>query len=137
MIAMRMTSGDTTKAKDEGQSTKDEVGGFSLASLDRGRSKEVSRYRWSEEVASAEGSGQDRCVVIGRDDLLVVAVADGAGGISGGTKAAASVIDQVRLAVAQGKSLVDALFWSGFLADIDLELAQRQVGETTAVVAVL
>ncbi len=90
------------------------------------------------EVASrVEGRGdncQDRVAVIPLGGRLVVIVADGAGGTSGGAEAAQAVVDHLRLAVDAGREL-NVRGLRQLLLEISLELENR--GQTTAVVLVI
>lgn len=90
------------------------------------------RYAWlCDLVAEAEvvgaSAGQDAAAVGGVDGALVMAVADGAGGMSGGTEAATAVMDAVRGCLWSHKHE-----WTEVLSSVDVALAQR--GQTTAVV---
>lgn len=78
---------------------------------------------------------QDRGAVIVRPEGLVLVVADGAGGVVGGARAAERVVGAARALLDRAKGLPDAAAWCDFLRAMDEELARgRDVGETTAVV---
>jgi serine/threonine protein phosphatase PrpC len=78
--------------------------------------------------------GEDRVGVFERDDRLIVVVADGAGGISGGARAAELLVELVRKA-ATALDPTRTEPWVDLLARADLLLeADHDAGETTAVV---
>ncbi|HEU0037052.1 MAG TPA: SpoIIE family protein phosphatase [Kofleriaceae bacterium] len=83
-------------------------------------------FQCALQIAPRRGEGQDRALVMPCDDGVVIALADGAGGISGGAYAAKHVIDAV------GKLASHATDWSMLLAELDHE--QIGYGQTTAVV---
>lgn len=82
------------------------------------------------DIATAAGSAnQDRAAVLQAADRHILVVADGAGGLGGGTEAAEAVIDAVRGAIAELRFAV----WASVLSEVDRALADQ--GHTTAVVA--
>jgi serine/threonine protein phosphatase PrpC len=86
-------------------------------------------------VVPSAGVGQDRAEVFETSDgLVIIVVADGAGGTAGGAEAADHVVEAVRKAVASpdGRQLDPY----SLLRDIDRDLASHG-GETTAVVAIV
>jgi len=78
------------------------------------------------EIAARRGEGQDRALVLPCEHGVVIAVADGAGGTSGGERAAKAVVDAVAGVASH------AYDWTMLLAELD----HRQIGygQTTAVV---
>ena len=79
--------------------------------------------------------GQDRVVVFGRDEWLVVALADGAGGTSNGAFAAQAVVDAARdLARPGDRSPEDCV---ALLQALDADPRRLHGGQTTAVLLVL
>lgn len=86
----------------------------------------------------AASAGQDRCAVVQRDwgDLLLVA--DGAGGLAGGARAAESAIAQVAAdfegARAAARSPDE---WCARLAEVDAALVREGHGGETTFVAVM
>lgn len=78
------------------------------------------------EIAPRRGEGQDRALVLPCEHGVIVAVADGAGGTSGGAIAAKAVVDRVASVASH------AYDWSMLLAELDH--AQIGYGQTTAVV---
>ncbi|OJY22921.1 MAG: hypothetical protein BGO98_33340 [Myxococcales bacterium 68-20] len=89
----------------------------------------------SRAVASAKDS-QDRADIFARGDHAVLAVADGAGGIGDGGRAADLFIERVRDAVLDTSfDLLTPNAWHRLFADVDADL--RSIGESTALVVVL
>ena len=78
------------------------------------------------EIAPRRGEGQDRGLVLPCEHGVVIALADGAGGTSGGDRAAKAVVDAVASVASH------AYDWSLLLAELDLQ--QIGYGQTTAVV---
>src|SRR5689334_19787991 len=85
-----------------------------------------SGFEHAIEIAPRRGEGQDRGLVLPCEHGVVIALADGAGGTSGGARAAKAVVDRVA-AVA-----THAYVWSMLPAELDH--AQIGYGQTTAVV---
>lgn len=90
--------------------------------------------RHSTASASCRKTSEDRARVWTLPDgSLVIVVADGAGGIGGGARAAEMVVEGLVAAVAEGSGDVD---WIQVLSDLDVVLeADRDAGESTVVVA--
>ena len=86
--------------------------------------------------AASGRESQDVVVVFTVEDGLLVVVADGAGGISGGRAAAEAVVGAVRALVAAGGHL-DPDRPVRHLRSVDDGLVTRAAGETTAVVVVV
>jgi PPM family protein phosphatase len=80
------------------------------------------------EVVGMRGAGQDRAGVQDVGDSVVIALADGAGGTSGGTKAAQAVVDAVFAAALQGP------VWPFLLAELDRDTVRLGGGQSTAIV---
>lgn len=81
---------------------------------------------------------QDRAAIIEREDGLVLVVADGVGGRSGGAEAAEYVANavSVRAGGFERESIKSGKFWASLLGDLDQELTfDEDAGETTAIVA--
>lgn len=78
------------------------------------------------EVAPRRGDGQDRALALPCEHGIAIAVADGAGGIAGGERAAKAVVDRVAAVASH------AFDWTQLLAELDH--AQIGYGQTTAVV---
>jgi hypothetical protein len=83
-----------------------------------------------DTIEEASSSDQDRVALRVHDDHLVIVLADGAGGITGGAEAAERVVTALSGAALTGAD--DAVRAVG---GIDLVLAQRTGGEATAVLA--
>jgi serine/threonine protein phosphatase PrpC len=78
------------------------------------------------EIAPRRGQGQDRVLVLPCEHGVVIALAVGAGGTSGGERAAKAVVDRVASVASH------AYDWQQLLAELDH--AQIGYGQTTAVV---
>lgn len=78
------------------------------------------------EIAPRRGEGQDRGLVLPCEHGVVIALADGAGGTSGGERAAKAVVDRVAAVASH------AYDWPLLLAELDMQ--QIGYGQTTAVV---
>ena len=86
---------------------------------------------WSRRVAG--GRNEDRLAISCRGRRWTIAVTDGAGGISGGARAASDAAED--LAAGGADAELDSESWCDQLRRLDLELeADRVAGETTAVV---
>lgn len=85
------------------------------------------RFIYVVEVAAARGTGQDRAGVFGRDDGIVIALADGAGGTGNGATAAQAIIDAASAARADGD-------WFTLLTDVDQQPKRLGGGQSTAVI---
>jgi serine/threonine protein phosphatase PrpC len=87
-------------------------------------------------LAFAGASGDDRVALIEHQAALVVVVADGVGGVSGGACAAELLVERVRQAVAApGFDAHLATSWVELLTRADLALeADARAGETTGLV---
>lgn len=87
-------------------------------------------------VEAWEGGCQDRADVFETDTAVVIIVADGAGGASGGAKAADHVVAKVEDAANSDRDLLDPWLWLRVLKEVDEALVGDPVaGETTGVVA--
>jgi serine/threonine protein phosphatase PrpC len=99
----------------------------------------VSRFVSAIRVASHRPHSEDRVEIHECDDALVIVVADGAGGISGGATASEMVIEAVRRRTGERPfDAYDVRAWSDVLTHADEQLAQSPgAGETTAIVTVV
>jgi len=88
----------------------------------------TGRYEHVVEIAAARALGQDRADVFVLPDGLVVALADGAGGIGSGEVAAQALVD------AAGASSTETSDWTTVIESVDRDLGRLGHGETTAVV---
>ena len=93
-------------------------------------------FQTAQRLAPHRTAGEDRLLLREHGDGVVVLVADGAGGISGGAEAAALVVATVEVALADPAfDPWRAVSWTELLARADLLIADdHQAGETTAVV---
>lgn len=93
--------------------------------------------RYAIGIEAANSPLQDRAIAFEVDDKLVVAVADGAGGIGGSERAAEGVVRIVET-LAEGwrkwRLLDKEQTWCDVLADLDSTMAKIDMGQTTAVV---
>lgn len=87
----------------------------------------IRSFLHATEICPRRGAGQDRLWVSSTRDRVVIALADGAGGTSGGDRAAGAVIDAVVAA-----SPVDD--WAAVLTELELDPDRLGPGQTTAVV---
>ncbi len=98
----------------------------------------VTPFLHARSLASNRRSSEDRAEIFEREDGLVVVVADGVGGVSGGAVASEALLDAVR-AVAENATLEihDVKLWAQVLEEADGALAAKVAGETTGVVVVV
>ncbi len=97
----------------------------------------MSRIQVALRVASAGGEGQDRAVWSAVGDGTLVVLADGAGGIAGGLRAAQRVIEIVTSSVDRHPP-VSADDVADLLRAADSAMAREsEVGEATAVVLLI
>jgi len=94
------------------------------------------RARFAVAVAGRPRS-EDRAEVFELDDTLVVVVADGAGGLSGGAAASAAIVEAVRARLAHRMDPFDLRAWSELFTTTDAALRAQHAGETTAIVAAI
>lgn len=95
----------------------------------------MPRPRYSVGLEAQEASLQDRARAIEVGDSLVIAVADGAGGLAGSEHAAEAVVREIETLVGRGDSLEDEATWIDYLEAIDSTILRAgNWGETTAVV---
>jgi serine/threonine protein phosphatase PrpC len=73
-------------------------------------------------VVRAAHEGQDRVEVVRLGDAIVMVVADGSGGMSGGAQAAELAIREIMKA-ARTRTLSERASWISMLADADSEVA--------------
>ena len=85
-------------------------------------------------VLAADGGGQDRLQVLRRGEQLIVAIADGAGGRSGGAEAAELAVELIAKGAHELETQADC---EELLRKADTAISTNaNCGETTAVVAV-
>jgi len=85
-------------------------------------------------IEAAAGSGQDRILWLEDASLIGVALADGMGGMGGGTLAAESAVQYTMEALGEAPGLVLAPQWPELFNSIDKRVnGTRDAGETTLV----
>ena len=93
-------------------------------------------FKIAKQIQAGGGELQDRADIFERGACLVLVVADGAGGISGGAEAAQFAVESVKEAPSASFSSVEAL--TELLISIDRKTAAAgNCGETTCVVVVV
>jgi PPM family protein phosphatase len=98
----------------------------------------TSPYQYVHVSASNRERSEDAAEVFECGDSLVLALADGAGGIHGGATASRALVAAVRSAVKDpASSITDARYWAELLRMTDAALAKHSGGETTGIVVVL
>jgi PPM family protein phosphatase len=101
------------------------------------RSSDMSQsFTSAQALAFVREAGEDRLSVLRHEDALVVVVADGVGGISGGAAAAELLLKLVEEAIlVPGFDPDRSEAWAELLARADLALeVDPRAGETTGVV---
>ncbi len=88
----------------------------------------MSKFESASLTIAQQDLCQDRVAVLESDERMVIVVADGAGGISGGGNAAATVVKEVQN---RWSSTVGAAGWESVLRELDFQIVD---GETTAVI---
>lgn len=83
----------------------------------------------------ARGEGEDRVHVVEHDDQLIIAVADGAGGLGGGAAAAERVVSLATSVGRTPREAHEARYWMMRLLEADAALAALGDGQAAAVVA--
>ena len=77
-------------------------------------------------TAAARSANEDRATVLVAAHSVVIALADGAGGLGNGARAAQAWIDAVTANPANAA-------WSAVLEELDMDPAKRGPGQTTAI----
>ncbi len=91
-------------------------------------------YKFALRIQASGPACQDRAAIIELPQGLVLVLADGAGGMSGGAEAAEYVVSAAEKWVRDLTDLPDEADWCRWLTDIDAALeADPSAGETTAV----
>jgi serine/threonine protein phosphatase PrpC len=98
----------------------------------------ATRFIPAKALASSRQESEDRAEVFEIGDVVVVALADGAGGVRGGAAASDALINAVRCRMAEATfDAHDLRAWSEVFKSTDIDLATGMAGETTAVVTVV
>ncbi|MGD0677372.1 MAG: hypothetical protein ABSC94_18285 [Polyangiaceae bacterium] len=94
-------------------------------------------FSYVRQVASNRQKSEDTAEVFERGDVLVVVLADGAGGIRDGARASGALVAAVRAAVEDAAFSIESVRqWAELFRITDKALAENRVGETTGVVVV-
>jgi serine/threonine protein phosphatase PrpC len=89
------------------------------------------KTRTALAAQAMQGPSADRAAIVpAPDGSVVLVLADGASGVSGGAAAAQAVVDAVKAATEEGLDVRDASTWTGLL----MGLEDGVDGETTAVI---
>ena len=89
------------------------------------------KTRTALAAQAMQGPSADRAAIVpAPDGSVVLVLADGATGVSGGAAAAQAVVDAVKAATEEGLDVRDASTWTGLLMGLEHGLD----GETTAVI---
>lgn len=92
----------------------------------------------SSRVVGAGADAQDRVGIFGSDRLVLLVLADGAGGQRGGAEAAERVVESAGAHFHRPGERVDPTLWGAWMRQLDLRLADESgVGESTAIVCVI
>ena len=97
-----------------------------------GRMKEISSY-----IEQISDKGEDSLAVINAGDTILLCIADGAGGMSGGLQASESVVEAVSSisTIKEYKSPDDI---EAFMRDLDQKIfLNKDAGETTAIIVMI
>jgi serine/threonine protein phosphatase PrpC len=98
----------------------------------------TNRYEHSRASASSRLRNQDASGIYERDEVLVVVLADGGGGLRGGEAASRSLVAVVESAVNDPAFVLEEVRpWIDLFLATDAGLAANRAGETTGVVVVL
>lgn len=98
----------------------------------------ATRFIYAKALASSRPDSEDRAEVFELGDAMVVALADGAGGVRGGAAASDALINAVRCRIAEATfDACDLRAWSAVFKSTDIGLARQMAGETTAVITVI
>lgn len=85
-------------------------------------------------IEAAAGTGQDRILWLEGPDMIGVALADGMGGMGGGTLAAESAVQYAMEAMGEASGLITTPQWPALLHNVDKRVSTtREAGETTLV----
>src|SRR5271155_604171 len=95
-------------------------------------------YQYARAEASIRPKSEDLAQVFERDDVLVVALADGGGGMRSGRAASRGLVAIVESAVNDRGFLLETTQpWLDLFHSIDRSLASNEAGQTTGVVVVV
>jgi serine/threonine protein phosphatase PrpC len=93
-------------------------------------------FATSKQIHAGGSELQDRAEIFLNGSNLILVLADGAGGLSGGAKAAEFIVESVKQQV--GSTIINSQQLCAFLTSIDQKMSARGTfGETTCVVVIL
>ena len=104
--------------------------------MDAPSDRRIRMFQVAQLTASAGKQGQDRVAVIRRASDIVAALADGAGGTSGGAEAADTLLLWAQAYADRAADLTDPAQWGELLYRIDQQIASAN-GQTTGVIVAL
>ena len=85
-------------------------------------------------IEAAVGTGQDRILWLDGEDMIALALADGAGGMGGGTLAAETAIKAVIDSLYESEQMLNEPQWARLMLSLDkLVSGTRHAGETTLI----
>jgi len=97
-----------------------------------------SQFKTDIATATAGSKNQDRTALIEHPHGLLLVIADGAGGLGGGSEAAELVMQIVKESTLSEAEFANPLIWGNILTEADNQLYEHPLaGETTAVVVAL
>jgi serine/threonine protein phosphatase PrpC len=98
-----------------------------------------NQFVFDTKAASSRTHSEDRAEVFEYEDVLIVVVADGAGGLTGGAAASDALVNAVRARIGeQPFDPYNMRAWVAVLSRADSDIARGAAGgETTAIVAVI
>ncbi len=98
----------------------------------------MSDIQFASRAVGSAATCQDRAGVFMSRNALILVVADGAGGVTGGEHAAESLVRRVETHAASVAEAIDPIGWVTLLRECDAELCRdRRGGETTAVICAI
>lgn len=101
----------------------------------RGENPRMGAFVFAQRNLSPAPRSQDRVAVTEQQGGILVALADGAGGVAGGEEASWRVVAKAEHALSEGVEPTDAAAWCALLGTLDGEIEQSNLGgETTGVI---
>ncbi len=95
-------------------------------------------YKIKVVTESSGSDNQDRALVRHHGNGVIIFIADGAGGMGGGSKAAEDSVEFINKLLINNAHFSEPLLWCEILREIDQFLfVNQEAGETTAVIAAI